>query len=474
MKRNCKKILSLMLVLMLALGMIGGTVTVSYAATPYVKDYCGDLWVWAGGTGRTWVWTSEAVTSVTLQKLVSGSWQNYTNCTATDADKDYWVGYVDTAESELGSNMSFRFAVKYSGGTMYSNAFTIHVTNELYYTTRIAGANRFETALLASYVVGDLTVSEADPESYQNVVIASGFDFADALGGTFLAARYDAPILLVNNSTAVMDKIATDMGVKIPTGGKVFILGGYGAVPQYMETALKANGVSEGQIKRFAGANRYDTNLQILQYCNVSTEELMICCGNDFADALSASALGYPVVLVGKTLTDQQKTYFKTLNPEYVNMIGGEGAVPAAIKDWFDANGFRTWRYKGANRYETSAMLAYDYFQHQSYFVLLAYSLDFPDGLSAGPLAYQLGAPLLLVNNSNYMYAERFVLDNDCRFGITFGGPSLVSDYTFKRVMTSEDLFAAGAPAAARGPEYTGRDADPEPAPSWSKRSLEN
>lgn len=466
MRRTGRRMLSLILVLIMAMSMIGAAVSVSYAATPSVVDYCGTMWIWPSGAANAWVQTSTSVTGVTLQKY-SGSWQDYATCNATDDYKDFWYGTVrSTSSSDNGSDWTFRFAIKHSGGTIYSPQFTVHVTNEVD-GARVAGANRFETATM----IADL-VSVTTDDEYKNVVIACGTNFADALGGTYLAAIKEAPILLVANNTQIMNQIADNIKSNLVSGGRVYILGGSAAVPYDMESILESKGIARSMITRYEGSNRYDTNLKILKDCNLTTEEVMVCCGTNFADALSASALGYPVLLVGKTLTEDQKAFMNTIDPYWVNMVGGEAAVPAAVMDWFNDNNFYTWRYAGDNRYHTSYMLAYDYILHQSYFAFLAYGMNFPDGLAGGPLAYRLGAPLLLVQDtgSAYMYAEQFVLDNDCRYGIAFGGPTLISDETIYRVMWSTDLLSS-APAA-RGPAYAGApETAAKPAPLWSKKS---
>lgn len=461
-----EKLLSLVLVFLMIAGVAASFGSVSFAAGPLVRDFCGDMWIWPGGGNYAWVWASEALTGASLQRKDGSTWQTVGTCESADDENDYWSCYIDTEAADEGKSWSYRFVLTYSGGTAYSDEFTVYVTRDLDWD-RIAGKNRFYTAADAADLLAEKTGNE-----YRNVIVACGTDFADALGGTYLAAKYDAPILLVNSTSFVMDNTADKIASKLASGGRVFILGGPGAVPEYMEIALEDKGIDGSRVTRFAGVNRYDTNLKILKACDLSTEEIMVCCGTDFADALSASAIGYPVLMVGKTLTEDQKDFCNTLDPEYVNMVGGTGAVPAGIKEWFDQSGFETWRYAGRNRYETSYMLAYDYTLQQSYYVFMAYALDFPDGLAAGPLAYAREAPLLLVNNSNYMYAERFVSSNDCRIGIVMGGPSLIADATVDRIMYGTDLTgASGSPEAVRAAAAE-TDKEPAPAPEWSKRSI--
>ena len=455
MKKTGKKIMSLLLVLVIAMTLIGASASVSFAAAPGVIRYCGDMWIWPGQGRDAWVITDLPATAVKLERRTTGSWQTYRTCTK-DSSGRYWNCVIQTAYTDLGSEWEFRFALTNSDGTAYSPVFTVRATQDSQ-IARVAGPNRYETAFLTADLFKEITAEG----KFNNVIIACGTDFADALGGTYLSALYEAPILLVSRSSSVMDSVAAKAAEGLAAGGKVFILGGTGAVPVYMESALAAKGIDGSRVRRFAGKNRYDTNLQILKYCDLSSEEIMVCCGTDFADALSASALGYPVLLVGKDLNDDQKAYLKTLSPYYVNLVGGTGAVSQGIEDWLDTNYFHIWRYAGADRYETSYMLAYDYIYYQSYYVFLAYSRNFPDGLAAGPLAYMLGAPLLLVNDSNYKLAAQFIDENQCRDWVVMGGPALISDETIKKI---EDLADPNAGVSA----FDRRGA--EGSPEWSKR----
>ncbi|MCR4668812.1 MAG: cell wall-binding repeat-containing protein [Clostridia bacterium] len=463
-KRNVKP-LSLLLAFALVFTMAGATASVSYAEMPLVWDYCGPMWIWPGSGASAWIRTTQSVTSVTLQVEDGSLWLDCAECTSKDDRNDYWYTSVFSTSEDEGNYWYYRFKIVYPGSAepVYypENGFRVECTSAVG-GERIYGPNRYDTALKAAQVF----------TPWPAVVIACGTNFADALGGTYLATKYEAPILLVNNTSAVMDDIAGQIGENIAEDGRVFILGGTGAVSEYMEAALAEQGIQADKITRFAGKNRYDTNLQVLKYCMISSEELMVCCGTEFADALSASALGYPVVLVGKTLTDDQKEYFKTLSPYYVNMVGGTGAVPQVIEDWFEENSFHIWRYAGKNRYETSYMLALDYFLQQSYYVFFAYARNFPDGLAAGPLAYRVGAPLLLIDDGHYLDAERFIIFNDCRYAIVMGGPALIADYTIERIMYSYDLTDgghAGAPGALRAAAAAGRAPFSEEYPVWSK-----
>ena len=444
--RKRKNLLSLFMILTLVMTMVGAAVSVSYAAEPGVLDYCGPMWIWPDSGGVAWVRTDQAVNSVYLQVEDGALWDTVAPCNSLDESNRYWMCSIITEPEDNGEYWYYRFAIEYGGGTVYSPEFRVECSDYLD-AERVYGDNRYETVLAVADIIG----------AWPAVVIACGTDFADALGGAYLANLYEAPILLVNNDPNRISATASEIADRMDSGGRVFILGGEGAVSGEVETALKAKGIPDDKITRFAGKNRYDTNMLILKYCMIDVQELMVCSGTDYADALSASAIGNPVFLVGKELTDEQKEYLLTLSPYYVNLVGGEGAVSGKIEQWLDDNYFHIYRYAGKNRYETSYMLAYDYYIRQSYYIVLAYGLDFPDGLAGGPLAYMLRAPILLVNDYNYLDAERFALKNGCRFGVALGGPALISDETVIRIMTHSDLLDGGHAGA------------PEAAPSWSK-----
>ena len=70
--------------------------------------------------------------------------------------------------------------------------------------------------------------------------------------------------------------------------------------------------------------------------------------------------------------------------------------------------------------------------------LLLAYSQNFPDGLSAAPLAIRTGAPILLCANNKRTLVEygRYVASlSGIKLGYIAGGPTLISDETALAVL---------------------------------------
>ena len=264
--------------------------------------------------------------------------------------------------------------------------------------SRIAGANRFETAM----EVADELKKELGVVKFNNIVVAYSDEFADALSATALAADKDAPILVVNknNESAVKKYISANLN----KGGNVYIIGGTSVVSESFEKSLTGC-----KVTRLGGADRYETNLAVLRAIGVTgASDIMVASGLKYPDALSASATGNPVLLVGKTLTDNQKAYLKTLggNDDYY-VIGGTDAVNAAVAEEFFG---------------------------KAKTLVIASGNAFPDGLTGGVLANAMNAPLMLVNQYNTADAADFVDDNSVRSVVAIGGTAAISNAVLNAV----------------------------------------
>ena len=309
------------------------------------------------------------------------------------------------------------------------------------YLYRIAGSNRWETALK---VAGEMK-QNLGVEKFDAIIIASGNDFADALAGSYLSTVKNAPILLAWGKGGKYEYLDTDnidyIKANLAEGGTVYILGGTNAVPELYETSL-----SGFTVKRLGGANRFETNLLILEEAGVAEgSEVLVCTSTNFADSLSASATGKPILLVfnesGK-LYGAQPEFLAGLTGCKFTVIGGENAVGAALAEAIGAYGEVT-RLAGANRFETSVLVAQKYFEVPEYAVL-AYAWNYPDGLCGGALAYTLQAPLILTMTKYEAQAAEYVQTQQIEKGIVLGGETLISDDAIRTI------FAMAAPEAAK------------------------
>ena len=89
---------------------------------------------------------------------------------------------------------------------------------------RLAGTSRYETskAIVKQFQTG------AD-----NIVLATGADFPDALSGAFLAAKKNAGILLIDNNNVTADQKSI-----VKASKSVYVLGAEGALKSSTVTAL--------------------------------------------------------------------------------------------------------------------------------------------------------------------------------------------------------------------------------------------
>ncbi len=290
---------------------------------------------------------------------------------------------------------------------------------------RVFGKNRYETAVKTA----DELKKVLGVNKFDTIIVASGDNYADALAGSYLAKVKNAPILVVNkfNEAPAMEYIKKN----IASGGKVYLLGGNGAVTAGFENSAK----KICNVERLGGKDRFETNLNILKEAGVGNEELVICSAWDFADSLSASSVGKPILLTDTHLSAVQKSFIKGLKTDKCYLIGGKGAVSTAVQSEVKAIGKRTERISGANRYDTSVAVAKKFSESKEKDIVLANGDDFPDGLVGGPLAYFMKSPLILINERNTASASGFAKEYASERMVILGGSSLISDETADKII---------------------------------------
>ena len=311
----------------------------------------------------------------------------------------------------------------------------IPAAGETPFVLRLAGSHRWETSLK----VADEMKANLGLEKFGSIIIASGNDFADALAGSYLSTVKNAPILLSWGKGGSYEYLDTDnihyIKSNLVNGGTVYILGGTNAVPELYEEALK-----DYNVKRLGGANRFETNLLILQEAGVKEgDEILVCTSTNFADSLSASAVGKPIMLVFNELGQlygPQPEFLAGLTNCTFTVIGGESAVSAGLAEAIGTYG-AVARLAGSNRFETSVLVAQKYFENPQRAVL-AYAWNYPDGLCGGSLAYSLKAPLILTMTGYEAQAASFIQQYGIRAGAVLGGSTLISDDSVRAIFAME------------------------------------
>ena len=133
-----------------------------------------------------------------------------------------------------------------------------------------------------------------------------------------------------------------------------------------------------------------------------------MCTGADFPDALAAAPIaaanGWPIYLTQTAaLTPSTKTKMGVNGATHGYVIGGTGAVSAAVETELDATFIEFSRVGGANRYDTAAKLANEAFDGMGMLwsrPALAVGTNFPDALAGGVLQGSDCSVLLLTSGA--------------------------------------------------------------------------
>ena len=191
---------------------------------------------------------------------------------------------------------------------------------------------------------------------------------------------------------------------------------------------------------RTSGPDRYATAVEVSKAYFSKAEDAVLCTGLNFPDALSAAPLarilGAPLLLSRTDAVDAATiAELKRLDVKKIWIIGGTGAISAAVETQLASEGFADReRIDGADRYATSAKIAETMADllSERYAPSLAFFArgdDFPDALAVGPVAAGAYAPILLVRTGSIPPS---ILDAVDALGLTsgfvVGGTSAVSD----------------------------------------------
>jgi putative cell wall-binding protein/Tol biopolymer transport system component len=291
---------------------------------------------------------------------------------------------------------------------------------------RMAGANRYTTAIEVS--------KQAFPFGADTVVIATGENWPDALGGSALAGAVDGPILLTRPG-ALPDEVKAEL---MRLGARnAYVLGGTAAVSSAVETQL--NQMLPGFVWRLSGADRYTTTSAIAKRAiavlgPLYDGRLIVTTGANFPDSVGAAPMGagfgWPIVLVDPT----KSTVMLPTGSSGAVILGGTVAVKPAIETYLEGEfgDPAVDRVGGATRYETSAMVAqYGVDNGLTWDGLgIATGMDFPDSLTGGVALGLHRSPLLLTPSTVlHPAAEEKLEDNKADIDSVgfFGGTSAVS-----------------------------------------------
>ena len=273
----------------------------------------------------------------------------------------------------------------------------------------LSGSDRFKTAAQIAEAYAEITGARPT-----EAILVYSHGFADALAACSLAGHKRCPIIISKRNTLNADtkKLLTETwqySVK-----KVTMVGG-GFEPA-MINDLKSSCKVSVDTTTYAGANRYETAEKVagalydagIRTCAVAT-------GWKPADSLSMSSWSYafriPILFVDKAgnIAGGTNTLALARKFEHVYILGATGAVSAKTETDIDNySGRLEARIGGANRWETSRLIAQNFLAHyagksgnyQGAVVARGANANFPDALVGGPLAGEQQAAVILVDTS--------------------------------------------------------------------------
>jgi putative cell wall-binding protein len=300
----------------------------------------------------------------------------------------------------------------------------------------IEGDTRYTTAVAASQK------AYPDPDAVDIVVIATGANWPDALGGAALAGTVNGPLLLTTRDTlpaAVADEIAR-LEPK-----RVYVLGGSDVVSDAVMDAAKAL-TTMNIATRLEGPTRYETAIEIADEVKAMRGveydgTAFVCTGENFPDALAASPIaaanGWPIYLTPTAALPASVATAMITNSWGGNptnhgyIIGGEAVVSAEVEETLNEAPFIGFgRFWGDTRYETAAAVAEIGFEGMGMLwsrPALATGENFPDALAGGVLqgsdysvmlltrggALSPEAAAMLTEYKDHIYEIRFLGGSD-------------------------------------------------------------
>jgi len=152
--------------------------------------------------------------------------------------------------------------------------------------------------------------------------------------------------------------------------------------------------------ERLSGQDRVETALKISQKGWDSAQAVILCEYSDYPDAIASTPfavnLNAPILLTkGDSIDPRVLTELNRLKPKKIILLGGTACLQPSIEKELTKLALPWERIGGADRYETSILLAK---QVSSDSLILANGDDFPDALSAATFAGIKQIPIVLTS----------------------------------------------------------------------------
>lgn len=197
--------------------------------------------------------------------------------------------------------------------------------------------------------------------------------------------------------------------------------------------------------ERISGQDRVETALKISHKGWDSAQTVILCEYSDYPDAIASTpfavSLNAPILLTkGDSIDARVLTELKRLKANKIILLGGTACLQPSIEKELKELSLPYERIGGADRYETSILLA----KHlSSDSLILANGDDFPDALSAATFAGIKQIPIVLTSTALPNSVLQYYTENKPKHLIVIGGEAVIpSANLIKNKFTVETRLA--------------------------------
>lgn len=319
--------------------------------------------------------------------------------------------------------------------------------------TKLAGANRFETAI-------EVSKARFGYKEANTVVIVGANALMDGLSAAPLAAAKKAPVLLADSKAGLgrstMDEI--DRACKDLNRKTVYVVGGSNSVPQSVVKQLEDK--FGAVVVRLSGDDRYDTSMEVASRLVTDkhvNKELFVVGGEGAADAMSISAVAAkkdadkkvsPILVVPqKGIKRTAREFIKAKEFETSYLIGGETTASTQVfRDLQETvpvkpsnNNVKTntvKRLAGINRYATNVAVVkeFDMANLKGLDITSGDNKYLVDAQTAGAFAAENNAAILLTGSALTKDQKDLLKDMKLKTGVYQVG-GVVSANVMKEVV---------------------------------------
>lgn len=181
-------------------------------------------------------------------------------------------------------------------------------------------------------------------------------------------------------------------------------------------------------IERISGQDRVETALDISQKGWNSAQTVILSEYSDYADSIAATpfavSVNAPILLTaGDSIDPRVVEELKRLKPQKVILLGGTGCLKSSIEKDLDQLAIKWERMGGADRYETSILLAKSVHSDS---LILANGDNFPDALSAASFAGIKQIPIVLTSDTLPNSVIEYYKETHPQHLIVIGGEGVI------------------------------------------------